>query len=188
MIKDILKKRKFDLYADRLGPDCPFTHWRLYFKTSMRQLCENKFGSFSKTAEFRPGAIAFACSKIFIGDNVVIRPGSMLFADPTNGENGKIILDKDVMIGSGVHIYVANHRFDLEGKNIISQGHTLPQSIYLKEGCWIGANTVILPGVTIGKNAVVGAGSIVTKDIPSRTLYAGNPAKFIKNLDNVQRK
>ncbi|CDT94444.1 DapH/DapD/GlmU-related protein [Vibrio coralliirubri] len=49
------------------------------------------------------------------------------------------------------------------------------------EGVWIGANTVILPGVTIGSNVAIGANSVVTKDIPSNTVYGGVPAKFIKN-------
>ena len=84
------------------------------------------------------------------------------------------------MIGSGVHIYVANHRYDMNCKNIIDQGHNLAKDILLEEGCWISANSIILPGVTIGENAVVGAGSIVTKDIPPQTVYAGNPAKLIK--------
>jgi acetyltransferase-like isoleucine patch superfamily enzyme len=50
-----------------------------------------------------------------------------------------------------VHIYVANHKYDLDNKNIIEQGYSKSQTVILEEGCWIGANAVILPGVTIGK-------------------------------------
>jgi acetyltransferase-like isoleucine patch superfamily enzyme len=52
----------------------------------------------------------------------------------------------------------------------------------LREGCWIGANTVILPGVTIGKNAVVGASSVVTKSIPDYAIAVGNPARVIRSI------
>lgn len=182
MIKTFFSKRLFDITADRLGPDCPFTHWRLYFKPTMQKICKNKFKKFAKNAEFRAGSYAITCSKISIGENVIIRPNTMLFADPRNDQDGDITIEKDVMIGSGVHIYVANHKFDIEGKNIISQGHYDAQSVVLEEGCWIGANSIILPGVTIGKKSVVGAGSVVTKDIPKYTVYAGNPATFIKSI------
>jgi len=182
MIKDIFLKRKFDLNSDRLGPDCPFTHWRLYFKSTMRDVCKNKFSYFSDSAEFRAGAYAVTCSKISIGNNVIIRPNTMLFADPKVGNQGQIIIENNVMLGAGVHIYVDTHRYDMKDRNIIDQGYYSSKSILLKEGCWVGANVIVLPGVTIGKNAVVGAGSIVTKSIPDKTVYAGNPAKIIKNI------
>jgi len=179
MIKDFFSKWKFDLTSDRLGPDCPFTHWRLYFKSSMRKICKEKFKSFSETSEFRAGAYAITCSKISLGKRVVIRPNTMLFADPRDG-NGYITIKDDVMIGAGVHVYVSNHRYDLNSKNIIDQGHYDAQDVLLEEGCWIGANSIILSGVTIGKNSVIGAGSVVTKNIPNNVVYAGNPAKSIK--------
>lgn len=182
MIRTFFAKRRFDISSDRLGPDCPFTHWRLYFKSTMQNICKNKFKKFGKNAEFRAGSYAITCSKISIGENVIIRPGTMLFADPRTDQDGDITIEKDVMIGSGVHIYVANHRFDLQNKNIISQGHYNAQSVVLKEGCWIGANAIILPGVTIGKNAVVGAGSVVTRSIPDKVVAVGNPAKIIKEI------
>ena len=178
---EFLAKRKFDLQSDRLGPDCPFTHWRLFFKSSMKKICQKKFKSFSETSEFRAGAYAITCSKISLGKRVIIRPNSMLFADPREGE-GFITIKDDVMIGSGVHIYVANHRYDLKDKNIMDQGHYEAKNVLLKEGCWIGANSIILPGVTIGTNAVVGAGSVVTKDVLDYSVAVGNPAKIIKNI------
>jgi acetyltransferase-like isoleucine patch superfamily enzyme len=188
ILKDIISKIKFDIASDRLGPDCPFTHWKLYFKNTMRDICKKKFFSFANNAEFRAGAYAITCSKISIGENVIIRPNTMLFADPRKGSKGHIIIEDDVMIGSGVHIYVANHRYDLKDKNIINQGHFDMTNVVLGEGCWIGANSVVLAGVKIGKNAVVGAGSVVTKNIPDKMLFAGNPAKFIKDLNRLSIK
>ncbi|WP_353661121.1 acyltransferase [Hydrogenimonas sp. SS33] len=179
-IKSFFSKWSFDIRADRIGPDCPFTHWYLHFKPRMKKLCKKKFKYFADSAEFRAGAYAITCSKISIGENVVIRPQTMLFADPRSDQEGYIIIEKDVLIGSGVHIYVANHKFG-EQKNIIEQGHQRAKNVILKEGSWIGANAIILPGVTIGKNAVIGAGSIVTKSIPDGEVWAGNPARMIKN-------
>ena len=182
ILKDIILKIKFDIMSDRLGPDCPFTHWKLYFKSSMKDICKKKFSSFANNAEFRAGAYAITCSKISIGENVIIRANTMLFADPRKDNKGSILIKDDVMIGSGVHIYVANHRYDMRDRNIIHQGHYDAKSVVLEEGCWIGANSIILPGVTVGKNSVVGAGSIVTKDIPPYTVYAGSPAVFLKQV------
>lgn len=182
MIRDFFNKIKFDINTDRLGPDCPFTHWQLYYKKTMQMLCKKKFKRFPDSAEFRAGAYAISCSKISLGENVIIRPNTMIFADPREDEGGSVIINNNAMLGSGVHIYVNNHRYNLPNKNIIDQGHTAPKTVILKEGCWLGANVVVLPGVTIGKNSVVGAGSIVTKDVPDRTVVAGNPAKIIKSV------
>lgn len=183
MIKDIFNKYKFDRNSDRIGPDCPFTHWKLFFKTISKKLCRSKFLYFGKNAEFRPGAYAITCSKISLGNNVIIRPGTMLFADDIESGNGYIYIEDNVMLGSGVHLYANNHKFDDSTKDIIFQGYYDAMDIVLKKGCWIGANSTILAGVTIGENTVVGAGSVVTKSFPSRVLIAGNPARVIRWLD-----
>ncbi len=169
--------------ADRLGPDIPWTHWRLYLKSYMRQLCCTKFLFFGEGAEFRAGAYAICCSKISLGNRVIVRPGCMLFADPRPGGAGIVIQD-DVMMGSGVHIYVHNHRFDNPDIPIIDQGYSPSCPVVLERGCWIGALTVILPGVSIGRNAVVGAGSVVTRDVPAGSVVAGSPARLIKQVGN----
>jgi len=182
MMKSFLSKIRFDTSQDRLGPDCPFTHWKLYFESSRKKLCTNLFYRYGMNADFRAGAYAVNCSKISLGENVIIRPQCMLFGDP-RGDGPNIIIKNNVMMGSGVHIYVANHKFNVPNINIINQGHSGHEPVILEEGCWIGANTIILPGVIIGRNAVVAAGSIVTKSIPDRVLCAGNPAKILKKLD-----
>ena len=56
--------------------------------------------------------------------------------------------------------------------------------IVLETNSWIGSNATILPGITIGENSVVAAGSVVTKDVPANTIVAGNPAKFMSNLED----
>lgn len=178
---ELLQRIRFWKSADRIGPDIPYTHWRLHFRSTMVQLCKEKFLSFDETADFRPGAYAICCSKISLGKRVVVRPTSMLFADPREGGAG-ITIEDDVMMGSGVHLYVNNHRFDSPHIPIIDQGHYVSEPVVLKKGCWLGANVIVLPGVTIGENSVVGAGSLVTRSIPDGVLAAGNPARIIRNL------
>lgn len=185
MIAELASRLKFWRNADRIGPDVPLTHWRLYFPAAMRRLAEAKFQHFGDGAEFRPGAYAVACSRISLGRRVVIRPGCMLFADPRADADGFIVIEDDVMLGSGVHVYVANHRFDDTDIPIIDQGHHQPAPVTIRRGAWIGAGCILLPGVTIGENSVVGAGSVVTRDVPARTLCAGNPARLIKQLKGV---
>jgi len=169
--------------ADRIGPDIPYTHWRLYFKSMMLKLCKKKFRYFDNTAEFRPGAYAICCSKISLGRRVVIRPATMLFADPREGGAG-INIEDDVLMGSGVHLLVHNHRFD-NNIPIIDQGHYPSREIALKKGCWIGQNVIILSGVTIGENSVIGAGSVVTRSIQSGVIAVGNPARIIRNIETI---
>lgn len=140
-----------------------------------------KFNYFHHSASFRHGAYAICCSKISIGANVVIRPGTMLFADSRENGSG-ITIEDDVLIGSGVHMYVNNHRYDNKELCISQQGHYPSKPIVVKKGSWIGANTVLLPGVIIGNNSVIGAGSIVTKNIPDFVVAAGSPARVLKEL------
>ena len=178
LISEIYNKIKFSIHTDRIGPDIPFTHWKLHYKSTMRNLCKKKFFFFDDSADFRAYAYAVSCAQISLGKNVVIRPNTMLFAD----EFAKIIIEDNVMVGAGVHFYVNNHRYDDINTPIIDQGYYPSEDITIKKGAWIGANSIILPGVTIGENAVIGAGSIVTKSIPNTVVAVGTPAKVIKKI------
>jgi acetyltransferase-like isoleucine patch superfamily enzyme len=181
MITELRDKLKFWANTDRIGPDISGTYWRLFIKSKMIKLCKKKFMFFADSADFRPGAYAIGCSQISIGSRVVIRPGTMLHGE-TKTLAHSISIEDDVLIGCGVHIYVENHLFNDIGLSIIDQGHAQAQKVILKKGCWIGANVIILPGVTIGENSVIGAGSIVTKSIPDYTVAVGNPARVIRSI------
>lgn len=166
--------------CDRLGPDIPLTHILLYFHRSSRWVCRKKFKRFGKGSEFRPFAFAHYPSRISIGNNVKIHPGTVLSANPMPG--GSIVIEDDVGIGHNVHIYPANHKYDRTDVPVKYQGYYSRKDILVCKGSWIGANVTILAGVTIGEHSVVGAGAVVTKDVPQYTVVAGNPAVVIKRL------
>jgi len=92
---------------------------------------------------------------------------------------GNLIIGNNVMIASGVRIVPNQHTFD---DPLIPIGHQpcRSQGILIEDGVWIGANACILDGVKIGSGAIIGAGSVVTKDIPSYAVACGVPAKVIK--------
>ena len=85
------------------------------------------------------------------------------------------------LIASNVSLYSGTHPLDPDVRNG-TRGPELGKEIHIEEDCWIGGNVTILPGVRIGKGSVVGAASVVTKDVPPYTIVAGNPARKIKDV------
>lgn len=110
---------------------------------------------------------------VSIGKNTVIGAKSII--------NGPIEIGNDVMIAPEVWIMTISHiteRVDIPMKK---QGSTSPKRVKIGNDVWIGARTIILPGVEIGEGSIIGAGSIVTKDVKPYSVVAGAPAKFIKS-------
>ncbi|MBI5728780.1 MAG: acyltransferase [Candidatus Magasanikbacteria bacterium] len=180
-IRECVQRIIFWRNADRVGPDIPWTYWRLFFPKQMRRLCKKMFKAFGEGAEIRPGSYIVCCSRINIGRRVVVRPGSVFEADPRPGEQG-IMIGDDVLLGPGVHIYVNNHDFDNPEVSTIDLPETPSKAVVVERGAWIGANAIILPGVVVGEHSVIGAGSVVTKSVPPYTIVAGNPARIIRAL------
>lgn len=104
---------------------------------------------------------------------VAISPCVHLSAD-----QGHIRIGKKVAIGPGTVIRAANHRFEDQNIPIMEQGHETGE-IVIEEDVWIGANCVILPNVRIGRGAIIGAGAVVTHDVPSGCIAGGVPARCI---------
>lgn len=116
--------------------------------------------------------------KIHIGANVVIDDYSFISAH----EN--IFIGDEVMIASHCYIVDFNHIYPLSKskKNIGKKSGYTSAPVKIGKYVWIGTHSVVLSGVTIGDNAVIGAGSVVTKNIPANTIAVGNPAKVVKHL------
>lgn len=106
-----------------------------------------------------------------IGSKVVIMNGCLMMAA------GGITIDDDALIAANVQLISNNH--DLEDRMIITC-----KPVHICRRAWIGAGATILPGVTVGENSVVGAGSVVTHDVAPNTIVAGNPARVIKDISN----
>lgn len=113
------------------------------------------------------------------GTNLEIGKNVFINFDCTFLALGGIVIEDDVLIGPKVSILSEGHPLNPE------QRHSLiPQKIIIKRNVWIGANSTLLSGITIGENAVIAAGSVVTKDVPANTLVAGIPAKRIKSIED----
>lgn len=94
-------------------------------------------------------------------------------------DGNKIEIGDDVQLGPGVHIYTASHPLDPEER---ANGVEFAFPVKIGSNVWIGGHSTILPGVTIGNNSIIGAGSLVNKDVPANVVVAGNPAKVIKEI------
>ena len=91
---------------------------------------------------------------------------------------GGITIEDDVQVGPKVNLITENHPLDPSQRKMLDL-----KSILIKRNAWIGAAATILPGVTIGENAVVAAGAVVNKDVPDNTIVGGIPAKIIKTIE-----
>jgi acetyltransferase-like isoleucine patch superfamily enzyme len=111
---------------------------------------------------------------VLIGDRTRIGLGSVLIGPVTVGD--------DVLLAQNIIVSGLNHGYEDISKPISLQPVSTKE-ITIKDEAWIGANSVILSGITIGKHAVVAGGSVVTKDVPDYTIVAGNPAKPVKKYD-----
>lgn len=110
---------------------------------------------------------------IELGDRVKFNSGCWV-----NGFGG-LVFEDDANIGPGTMIHTANHRTDDPDTPLAHQGWE-SRPVRIGRDAWVGMACVVLPGVTIGEGAIVGAGSVVVKDVEPFTVVAGSPAKFIK--------
>lgn len=113
------------------------------------------------------------CGKnIHIGENVFIN------SNCTMQDQGGVYIGDDVLIGHNVCLLTLNHGFEPE-----KRAELHPSPIHIEDKVWIGSNATILPGVSIGKGAIVAAGAVVTRDVEENTIVGGVPARLIKKID-----
>ncbi|MCI5822580.1 MAG: sugar O-acetyltransferase [Pararoseburia sp.] len=99
-------------------------------------------------------------------------------------DDGHVYVGDKVMFGPNVTIATANHPIEPGLRDRMLQYN---KDVHIENNVWIGANTVIVPGVTIGENAVIGAGSVVTKDIPANVVAVGNPCRVLREIGEHDR-
>lgn len=115
---------------------------------------------------------------LYIGSDVYLGPFTYIIAP-----FAKVFIGNHIMFGPNVTLIAGNHNTSNRKKYMIDLAEEKPDKysdINIKDDVWIGANSIILSGVTIGKGAVIGAGSVVAKDVGEFEIWAGNPAKKIK--------
>lgn len=94
--------------------------------------------------------------------------------------SGKVTIGKNVMMGPDVCIYARNHAFDRLDIPMNRQGFAPERPVAIGDDVWIGARVIVLPGVKVGTGAILGAGAVVTKDVPAYAVVGGNPARILK--------
>jgi len=153
------------------------------------------FAKIGKNVVFEKGALVFHPENIEIGDDVYVGHyavikgyyknkmeigsgtwiGQMAFLHSAGG----LLIGKNVGIGPHVNILTSSHKSS-DAHTPVLHNEIEFKPVAIEDGCDIGTGAVILPGVKIGRNSIIGAGSIVTKNIPSGSIAVGNPAKVIK--------
>jgi acetyltransferase-like isoleucine patch superfamily enzyme len=129
-------------------------------------------------SEVHPGTMVFPPFQINYGRNTKIGKGVFINFDCTFLDLGGITIDENVMLAPKVSLLSEGHPIGRNDRQTLTAG-----KIYIKKNAWIGAGAIILQGVTIGENAVVAAGAVVSKDVPDNTVVGGTPAKHIKNIN-----
>lgn len=164
--------------------------------TSEREHARNLLQSLNKSYNLDPSRLQKIYKKLFskVGDSVLIQPP--FFCDYgyniTLGDNVymnynciildvcKISIGHRTMFGPNVQIYAATHPMDAK---IRRTGLESGAPVTIGEDVWVGGGAVICPGITIGDRTVIGAGSVVTRDLPSDVFAAGNPCRVIRKLE-----
>jgi acetyltransferase-like isoleucine patch superfamily enzyme len=146
--------------------------------------------------------------RISIGDRVFIGSGSWLQTIPEEGDASvaisigsgtsiagacvisaarSVILEEEVLLARNVYISDHIHKYAGAGTPVLAQGIDKILPVLIKRGAWLGQNVVICPGVTIGEGAVIGANSVVNRDVPEYCVAAGAPARVVKTILTAAR-
>lgn len=147
------------------------------YDKNYRDILEELIPGIPKSSKILPPFYCDHGDGIKLGENVFIN------ANCTFLDGAYIVIGDNTMLGPNVQIYTPHHPMDYIERRT-GKEYSLP--VVIEEDCWIGGAAVICPGVTIGARTVIGAGSVVTKDIPSDCVAAGNPARVIRR-DTINR-
>lgn len=134
-------------------------------------LCKHIFTNCGKNVNIEKGASFGNGLNVVIGDNSGLGINSYI--------RGKVKIGKNVMMGMDVIIMTKSHKFDDTSIPMILQGDKPEKEVIIENDVWIGHRVIILPDVKIGSGAIIGAGAVVTKDVPEYSIVGGVPSKII---------
>lgn len=137
------------------------------------ELLKQLFGSAGSGLWLQPPFYCDYGTNISMGTNVFLNFNCVIL------DVAKVNIGSSVLLGPGVHIYTATHPTDWKKRRA---GEEFGIPVTIKDDVWIGGSAVICPGVTIGEKSIIGAGSVVTKDVPASVVAAGNPARIIREI------
>lgn len=138
-------------------------------------LAKHFLGSCGQDLRLGRGIVVYNPINVKLGSHVYLAYGSVLLA------NDFIVIEDEVMLSPYVVIVSDNHSRELGS---FRYGKPKLAPVWIKRGVWVGSHAVITAGVTIGEGSLVGAGAVVTRDIPDHVMAGGVPARVIKNLEN----
>ena len=142
----------------------------LSYKDRMAKAIVKEFGENANIIP--PFTCDYGCN-VKVGDNTVINHSGVFL------DTNEINIGKHALIGPKSGLYGAIHPFDVEARN---EGIEKAKTINIRDGAWLGGKVTVVPGVSIGKHSVIGAGSVVTKDIPDDVVAVGNPCRVIRKI------
>lgn len=142
----------------------------LSYKDRMAKAIVKEFGENANIIQ--PFTCDYGCN-VKVGDNTVINHSGVFL------DTNEINIGKHALIGPKSGLYGAIHPFDVEARN---EGIEKAKTINIGDGAWLGGKVTVVPGVSIGKHSVIGAGSVVTKDIPDDVVAVGNPCRVIRKI------
>jgi maltose O-acetyltransferase len=159
-------------FAQHLPSSYRFQPFGRLGKLCRRIACRRLFRAAGERINVEHGADFFTGWEIELGDDSSLGVHCRLPFDLKVG--------KDVMMGPDVVIVGENHRFENLELPMRLQGYTRYPPVRIQDDAWIGARVVILPGIQIGRGAIVGSGAVVTRDVPDFAICAGNPARILR--------
>lgn len=139
------------------------------------QAINELFGSVGKNPNVLPGFVCDNGKKISVGDNFLTNYHVTIL------DIREVMIGDNVMIGPNCLISTVNHPLSPMGRR---KHLGIAKPVKIGNDVWLGGNVCVMPGVTIGNNVVIGAGAVVTKDIPDNSLAVGSPARIIRQLEN----
>ncbi len=147
-------------------------------ETRRAGLCKQLLGQAGQGLHIEPPFFCDYGSQIYFGDRVFLNFNCTIL------DCARVEIGSGTLLGPNVQIYTATHPIDPKAR---ADGKEFAAPVHIGQNVWIGGGAMILPGVRIGDHAVIGAGAVVTKDIPAFALAVGNPAKVVRQFYDFKK-